>query len=503
MNLRLAVLVLTTALASAAAAQSSAPAIHIDWTKATGTTRTIITLQVVENPPLRRGSPLHDSAWSNLAALNTQMTRVALWYPYPRLAVAELARPSARETSWDFTAIDPIVEDFLRATAGRSSVFTFSTLPNWMFCDATPAPLPASPDEADWAYESGARLCDPTGREAADYYARVASWYSNGGFRDERNLFHPSDHHDNIGWWEVLNEPEYEHTLDIHTYTRLYDRITAAIHAISPRTRFVGLSLAEPMRSPTAFEYFLNPAHHAPHTPLDAVSFHFYADAEAGETLSTEPYTFFAHADAFINTVAYISAIRNRLSPHTQLHVNEAGCIDASDLHLSELSPPSGDSPYWNLCGAVFAYLYVNLAAAHVDLLGASQLLGYPSQFPSVSLLNWTDGSPNARYRVLQLLHENLGPGDRIVLAASPISSVALAAFLAGGHRTLLLINKRAEPIQLRLPDWHGASESHVDVASRNAIVSSELSGPILAMNGLSVTVIRWPIRGAEEPNSR
>src|ERR1700712_1393590 len=113
------VALLALARASSAQEASTPLTVDIDWSTTLATTRTTITLQVVENPPLRRGSPIHDTAWANLAALHTDMTRLALWYPYPRLAVAELAPPSSTATSWDFTHIDPIVSDFMQATRGH------------------------------------------------------------------------------------------------------------------------------------------------------------------------------------------------------------------------------------------------------------------------------------------------------------------------------------------------------------------------------------------------
>lgn len=58
-----------------------------------------------------------------------------------------------------------------------------------------------------------------------------------------------------------------------------------------------------------------------------------------------------------------------------------------------------------------------------VEILGESQLVGYPElpelnlqpQFPSVALLNWTNGLGNARYHVLKVLIENFEPGDKLV----------------------------------------------------------------------------------------
>jgi hypothetical protein len=479
-------------VALACAAQSPAT-VHVDWSHPIGTTKTTITLQVVENPPLRRGSAIHDAAWANLTALETDNTRLALWYPYPHLAVAELSPPTATATSWDFRAIDPIVEDFFHATVDHDSVFTMSTLPTWMFCDAPAAPIPASPDEPMWSYEAGVKLCDPSGRQAAAYFARIAGWYTRGGFVDERGKWHASGHHERIGWWEVLNEPEYEHALDIRTYTRLYDSITAAVHAVSPTTKFVGMSLAEPMRSPDAFEHFLNPANHAPHTPLDAISFHFYADAESGETDATETYSFFAQADAFLNSVRFIQTIRNRLAPDTGIQINEAGCISASDLNREpDKAPPAFDSPYWNLCGAVFAYLYTGLSSEGIDVLGASQLVGYPTQFPSVSLLNWDTGQPNARYRVLELLHNHFGPGDTRVAASTTAQGVVAAGFVHHGRRTLILINKRPQPVALRLENWQGADEEHVDLGSEIAIRRHSLDSADLQLDGYGVMIVTY-----------
>lgn len=38
--------------------------------------------------------------------------------------------------------------------------------------------------------------------------------------------------------------------------------------------------------------------------------------------------------------------------------------------------------------------------------MGMSQLMGYPGQFPSVSLVDWTTGKPNARIHILNLLNK-------------------------------------------------------------------------------------------------
>ena len=60
---------------------------------------------------------------------------------------------------------------------------------------------------------------------------------------------------------------------------------------------------------------------------------------------------------------------------------------------------------------------------AGLEILGQSQLVGYPElpeynlapQYPSVALLNWTNGFGNARYWTLKVLIENFKPGDKIL----------------------------------------------------------------------------------------
>lgn len=480
-------------LSCAASAQVD---LRVDWFQLGIPTKTVITLQVVENPPLMRGSAIHDNAWKALRELQSDKTRLALWYPYPRLAVAELAPPTEYARSWDFSQIDPIVEDFFAATENRASVFTMSTIPTWMFKQADPGPVPPNPAEVMWGYEAGDELRDPSGKEVADYYARVAQWYTQGGFKDELGKTFASLHRYKIAYWEVLNEPEYEHALSIDTYIRLYDKVSAAVRQVSPETRFVGMSLAEPTRSPESFERFLNPANHAPGTPLDAISYHFYAVPEPGESDEVQQYTFFTRADAFLNSVRYIESIRKRLSPGTETQINEVGCIAAGDLGQgpdSMTRVPSAQ--YWNLCGAMFAYLYAGLAEQGIDAVGASQLVGYPTQFPSVSLLDWNTGLPNARYRVLELLHKNFGPGDRPVKVSYKSSDVFVAAYVSGtGEKKILLVNKRNHDAVVQLAGLSGATEEDVDVRTGGGTIASRrLNADQVSLGPFAVSVVTLP----------
>lgn len=144
-------------------------------------------------------------------------------------------------------------------------------------------------------------------------------------------------------------------------------------------------------------------------------------------------------------------------------------------------------------CSAVFAYLYAGLSVQQIDLLGASQLVGYPTQFPSVTLLNWNTGAPNARYRVLEMLHENFGPGDAILRATTSEQGVVAAAYISRGLRKILLINQRSTPNRLRIPTWKGAEEEHVSLDTGNSIRHYQLTGESLHLGGYSVMIVTYP----------
>lgn len=481
-------------LAASASGADEQPKIEVSWESAPQLLKTATTLQVVVNPPLRRGSPIHDTAWNALRELPADYVRYVPWYPYPKLSVAELEPPADGKTSWDFSAIDPVTEDFFAAASGRTVMLNFSTIPQWMFKTERPVAYPNDPNEVSWSYEQGTELRDPSGKEVADYYARLVSWYTRGFFVDELGKRHESGHHYKIDYWEALNEPEFEHQIDAQTYTRLYDAVVAAVREVSPETKFVGMSLATPTKSAAFFEYFLNPKNHAPGTPLDMISYHFYAVGAGDQDAEVLPHIFFEQADKFLDVVGYIEAIRKRLSPATKTTVNETGCILPADIGQALPGKEHVTIPdsYWNLCGAVFAYVYAGLARQGIDVVGESQLLGYPTQFPSVTMLDWKTGEPNARYWVLKLLLDNFRPGDRLALSKSATPYVSAQGFVAtDGTRKILLINKRETAIDVVVPDAAGGTLESVDVKTGSMPAArTKLSTNNIKLQGFSVSAI-------------
>jgi hypothetical protein len=457
----------------------------IEWSHVMGISKTTATLQVVENPRVRPISPIHTNTFKGLKELQADYVRYVPWFPYPKMAVAELRRPTKDSTFWDFTYLDSTIEAIMTATQGHSVVINFSTTPSWLWKINYDMPYPKDPYQVFWAYNDGAELRDTTMKELAGYYARLFSWYTRGGFKDERGVFHQSHHHYKIPYWEVLNEPDLEHNISPRLYTKMYDAIVAELKKISPSTKFIGISLAFE-NNPEYFEYFLNSKNHKPGIPLDGISYHFYGTPSFGtQKLDDYQYTFFEKANYFLDRVRYIENIRKRLSPKTITTINEIGTIIGAN----------GDdipSEYWNLSGAMFAYVFLELTKLGIDVAGESQLVGYPSQFPDVSMVNWESGQPNARYWVLKLMKENFGPGDKLVQTTLNSNEVIAQAFITSKGKKILLINQRKKEVSISLPpEARDGTAAVVDVSTTGESEQVQVTSNTITLKPFAVVVIK------------
>ncbi|MDA8349223.1 MAG: glycosyl hydrolase family 39 [Pseudomonadota bacterium] len=473
--------------------------LSVDWTRPSGVLQTVPSLQVVTNPLLRPGSPLRDSAFRALKNLGANDVRFVPWYPFPKLAVPELAAPRDGKTSWNFSLIDPLVTEFFTATRGHPIIMNFSTIPQWMFRQRQPVRCPANPDRECGTYSQAPSesLIDP--QEVGKYFARIVSWYTRGGFTDEYGHYHYSGYHFKIPYWEVLNEPDVEHGFTAEQYTAVYDAIVAAIHKVSPKTKFVGLALAfVNAKSLPVFKYFLNPRNHRPGTPINMISMHFYAHPGRSHSMAE---SFFNQANKFVATARRIERLRNQLSPQTQLIADEVGSL-LPEQNISRHRPPIS-KVYWNLSGALYAYVYVKLARLGFTAVNESQLVGYPTEFPEVSMLDWRDGKPNARYWVLDLLRDQLTIGDSMypaqavsvgnLTARSPV--VAQGYKSATGVRKILIINTGDKSIRLTLgAEVKGGRLEVVDESTEEGSPRiSRLRSNGVPLEPFAVAVVRFP----------
>ncbi|PYT74578.1 MAG: glycosyl hydrolase family 39, partial [Acidobacteria bacterium] len=236
---------------------------------------------------------------------------------------------------------------------------------------------------------------------------------------------------------------------------------------------------------------------HKPGVPLDFISYHFYAVPTPDQTPEVEQFTYFDQAEGFLKTVRYVESIRKRLSPETKTTIDELGVISADDIAQSEPGHVAQPIPqsYWNLAGSMYAYLFGELTRIGVDVAGESQLVGYPTQFPSVSMVDWNNGKPNARFWVLKLLHDNIGPGDKLVETEPPNPYVYSLAFVTrDGKKRVLLVNKRDRTFDMAIPGATGGQIEYVDQTTGFQPPSTaKLGAELTKLNGYSVAVVTFP----------
>lgn len=147
---------------------------------------------------------------------------------------------------------------------------------------------------------------------------------------------------------------------------------------------------------PRFLDYILNPANHKPGIPLDYISYHFYASPTRSQNIltgstpsSTRRMVFLARCATSRKSAKDFRQERSRISTSWE------EVLPTDNTAAEKVPPPVA---YWNLSGSMYAYLYVQLSRLQIDIIGESQLVGYPTQFPSVSMMNWIDNKPNARF---------------------------------------------------------------------------------------------------------
>jgi hypothetical protein len=174
----------------------------------------------------------------------------------------------------------------------------------------------------------------------------------------------------------------------------------------------------------------------------------------------------------------YADAIRRRLSPDTKTAFDEIGTELPTDWHPDkpdEAGPPIPPI-YWNASAAVFGYLFLESAKMGIDVVNESQLVGFPSQFPSVTMLDWSTGGPNARFDALRLLIRLAPPGGTMVATRvlPHDHDIDALAFTEGAFRRLLIVNRRYRVIPVEVPDEFIHGLIHVVAPSEQPTILSD-----------------------------
>jgi hypothetical protein len=107
-------------------------------------------------------------------------------------------------------------------------------------------------------------------------------------------------------------------------------------------------------------------------------------------------------------------------------------------------------------------------------------------------MVDWSTGAPNARFRVLELLHKHFGPGDKLIETSISNPYIYAQAFRTrAGKREVLLVSKRDRPMTVALPEA-GTWEYVEQVTAGGPPASAAVQGSV-TLSGLAVSVLTLP----------
>jgi hypothetical protein len=516
-----AALTAASALAQGPVAIGDTVTVSAKWDKVLRVSETVPTTQHLANAFTLRSSPLNKPLLQALRDLHTNDTRLQLWFSVPNQVVAEIKEPTATETFWDFKYMDPVVIDFFNNTSGVHHI-NIGTIPRWMF-NVPPVEVPTDPAASFYPYTkdtTGDLLKDPTGKQFADFQARIFQWYTQGGFTDEISKYHKSGYHFKIDIWGVLNEPSIENHISVEEYTVIFDAVATAIHKIDPNVQFMGPEIVGAAYVLPFARYFLNPKNHDPAAPpVQWFSFHNYVmstnDPRAWQaaffTAPLDAKDFGAPALAFAGVLHDVIKARDELSPNTKIAIDELGTFDV--LKTFDPNDPNSSNPantteaysaynplYWVASGGNWAVNFIIAENQGVPLFSMTQMVGAPTQSESCSMINWDTAHPNAHYQVLNLVNSNFGPGDKLISTHSSSTDVVAQASITASGRKILLVNTSDRNISVSLSDALQGSTLKTEVVDG---ASGELPPRKETLKSTSVNLAPFAVAVVTETTSR
>jgi hypothetical protein len=491
---------------SAFAADHGTAPVKVTWSNVTRVSDTVPTTQMLNHKYSLRDSPIHDPFWAALKDLKTEDTRLQLWFSITNTAVPELKEPTATETFWNFTYMDQLMADFYANTSGRHHI-NMGTIPRWMF-DVPTLELPTEAGASFYKYTEGTKgslLKDPTGKQFANYQARIYQWYTRGGFTDELGKFHKSGHHYKIEFWDVCNEPDFENAITVEQYTKIYDAVTEAIHKIDPNVQFFAPEVSG-SEVPWA-KYFLDMKNHKPGTiPIQWFTYHNYVEAKNDPSTWQEKFftapssgpTDGVSVNSLAERTKEVLKIRDELSPKTKIAIDELGNFlnvkEGEEACRADEPYSAYPALYWNAEGANWAANFIMAQNAGMPIFSMSQMIGYPTQCPSISMFDKDTARPNAHYWALHLISHNFGPGDKLVATQAGSSDLYAQASVTKAGRKILLVNSSNQPLTVDLSSTFSSGSLHAQIvdekSGEQAPRQETLTGTQIELAPFAITVV-------------
>jgi hypothetical protein len=107
-------------------------------------------------------------------------------------------------------------------------------------------------------------------------------------------------------------------------------------------------------------------------------------------------------------------------------------------------------------------------------------------------MLDWNNGKPNARFTVLQLIHDHFPAGDTLVSTRFPGNTdIDAQAFARGAALKMLIVNKRERQIQVELPAEFARGEvTSISASSGAATTTERLATNSIELEPFEVAVV-------------
>ena len=115
----LSCLLLVSTAAPARSGEEAPVKVTVHWEKVERVSKTSASLLYLATPLTKRGAPTHDPMLKAVKDLGADYVRAVPCNLCPHLEVPELEPPGRHTTSWDFSYVDPQIEDAMNALAGH------------------------------------------------------------------------------------------------------------------------------------------------------------------------------------------------------------------------------------------------------------------------------------------------------------------------------------------------------------------------------------------------
>eukprot|EP01084_Bolivina_argentea_P155381 270768_1 len=253
-------------------------------------------------------------------------------------------------SNYNFTLVDQVFSDVMNAinpnNIKNKTIINFSAIPNWFYQNVS---YGSGINDNPWIGSSynghGNNIFlnnKTTPINIGKYFSNIINYYKNGEFMDEYGNKYISNYNYTIDHWEILNEPKLQGNTP-QSYTILYDNIVNQIKLSSEKNndiKFVGMATSD-HATIDWYEYFLNHSNHNPiNIPIDWISFHHYIHLPNG-TVNNQFFKIFDDVDNWIkNNVTKIISLRDKLSPNTQITIDEIGILTTDNSNKF-------DNLYW------------------------------------------------------------------------------------------------------------------------------------------------------------